>query len=160
METPNGVRSTVGGRFIPSGLPSSSGFYPWASLPDGRTRPTGPLSSPAWADGTSAVCLATCLLSIPACLRRGGPVLPLVGLRHPTGIFPWNSGTVSPFWLATSISQIGYIYLSNITNYQYIFLTNCPKKYYIMSMITTSCNSFIIVGDLQMRRVSIVLNFT
>ena len=74
METPNGVRSTVGGRFIPSGLPSSSGFYPWASLPDGRTRPTGPLSSPAWADGTSAVCLATCLLSIPACLRRGATV--------------------------------------------------------------------------------------
>ena len=56
------------------GFAFSSGFYPWASLPDGRTRPTGPLSSPAWADGTSAVCLATCLLSIPACLRRGATV--------------------------------------------------------------------------------------
>ena len=59
-------------------------------------RPTGPLSSPAWADGTSAVCWATCLLSILACLRRGGPVLSLTGLCY-TDIFFGNWGTAKPF---------------------------------------------------------------
>ena len=34
------------------------------------------------------IVLAACLLSIPACLRRGGPVLSLTGLRHPTDYSP------------------------------------------------------------------------
>ena len=57
--------------------------------------------------GISAVCLATCLLSIPACLRRGGPVLPLAGLRYPTDILPGNQGTASHFRPATSLPGTG-----------------------------------------------------
>ena len=38
------------------------------------------------------------------CLRRGGPVLPLAGLRHPTDIFLGNQGTASPFCLPSSVS--------------------------------------------------------
>ena len=41
------------------------------------------------------------------CLRRGGPVLPLAGLRHPTDIFLGNQGTASPFCLPTSVSGTG-----------------------------------------------------
>ena len=41
------------------------------------------------------------------CLRRGGPVLPLAGLRHPTDILPGNQGTASPFCLPTSVSGTG-----------------------------------------------------
>ena len=50
------------------------------------------------------IVLAACLLSIPACLRRGGPVLSLAELRHPTDIFLGNQGTASPFCLPVSVS--------------------------------------------------------
>lgn len=41
------------------------------------------------------------------CLRRGGPVLPLAELRHPTDIFLGNQGTASPFCLPVSVSGTG-----------------------------------------------------
>ena len=53
------------------------------------------------------IVLAACLLSIPACLRRGGPVLSLAELRHPTDIFLGNQGTASPFCLPVSVSGTG-----------------------------------------------------
>ena len=45
--------------------------------------------------------------SIPACLRRGGPVLSLAELRHPTDIFLGNQGTASPFCLPVSVPGTG-----------------------------------------------------
>ena len=41
------------------------------------------------------------------CLRRGGPVLPLAGLRHPTDISPRNQGTASSFCLPVSVPGTG-----------------------------------------------------
>ena len=69
-----------------------------------------------------SVVLATCLLSIPACLRRGGPVLPLAGLRHPTDILHGNQGTASPFCLPPSVSGTGRLIGWNVPNYQGVFL--------------------------------------
>ena len=43
----------------------------------------------------------------PCLSARGGPVLPLAGLRHPTDIFLGNQGTASPFCLPPSVSGTG-----------------------------------------------------
>lgn len=40
----------------------------------------------------------------PCLSARGGPVLPLAGLRHPTDILPGNQGTASPFCLPPRVS--------------------------------------------------------
>ena len=43
----------------------------------------------------------------PCLSARGGPVLPLARLRHPTDILPGNQGTASPFCLPPGISGTG-----------------------------------------------------
>lgn len=102
METPNGVRSTVGGRFIPSGLLLAQDF----TMSQLARRENAPHRA-AFVTSLSRWYIRRLLGNLPPfhpCLRRGGPVLPLAGLRHPTDISPRNQGTASFFCLPVSVS--------------------------------------------------------
>ena len=56
------------------------------------------------------------------CLRRGGPVLPLAGLRHPTDIFLGNQGITSRFAFLPVYPELVAVVGGHVPDYRGIFL--------------------------------------
>ena len=110
METPNGVRSTVGGRFIPSGLLLAQDFTHEPACQTGERAPQGRFRhQPEQMVHPPFAWQLASFPSLPVCGEEA-PYMPLAGLRHPTDILPGNQGTASPFCLPPSVPGTGWSY--------------------------------------------------
>lgn len=79
METPNGVRSTVGGRFIPSGLLLAQDFTHEPACQTGERAPQGRFRhQPEQMIHPPFAWQLASFPSLPVC-GEGGPVLSLAG---------------------------------------------------------------------------------
>lgn len=98
METPNGVDGTVGGRFIPSGLPLAQYFTHEPACQTGERAPQGRFRhQPEQMVHPPCAWQLVSFPSLPVCGEEP---------RIPTGIFPGNQGAVSHFCLPPSVPGI------------------------------------------------------
>ena len=95
METPNGVRSTVGGRFIPSGLLLAQDFTHKPACQTGERAPQGRFRHQP--EQMVHPPFAWQLASFPSLPAERRPRIAPCGTSSPYGHIPWKSRHSKPF---------------------------------------------------------------